>query len=78
MTARLPIESNRTEGSQALANSGWRLRVALTKSARCRAMTAICAQRTAGVGRVEVWRGGVRASMSFPPLSSGGALVAQP
>jgi hypothetical protein len=46
MTARLPIESNRTEGSQALANSGWRLRVALTRSARCRAMTAICANRT--------------------------------
>ena len=34
--------------------------------------------RLAGVGRVEVWRGDVRLSMLFPPLSSGGALVAQP
>ena len=31
-----------------------------------------------GARRVEVWRGGVRLSMSVPPLSSGGALVAQP
>jgi hypothetical protein len=33
---------------------------------------------TAGVGRVETWRGGVRLSMSVPALSSGGALVARP
>jgi hypothetical protein len=41
-------------------------------------MTAVCAQRTAGIGRVEVWRSDVRLSMSVPPLSSGGDLVAQP
>ena len=29
-------------------------------------MTAICAKGTAGIGRVEVWRGGVRLSMSVP------------
>src|ERR1700722_198029 len=31
-----------------------------------RAMTAVCAKRTAGVGRVEGWRGDVRLSMSVP------------
>ena len=29
-------------------------------------MAAICAQRTAGVGKVEMWRGDVRLSMSVP------------
>jgi hypothetical protein len=29
-------------------------------------MTAVCAQRTAGIGRVEVWRSDVRLSMSVP------------
>ena len=29
-------------------------------------MAGICAKRTAGVGRVEVWRGDVRQSMSVP------------
>ena len=31
-----------------------------------RVMAAICAKDTAGVGRVEVWRGGCRSSMSVP------------
>jgi len=35
----------------------------LTRPPRPRRTTAICALRTAGVGRVEVWRGDVRLSM---------------
>jgi hypothetical protein len=33
---------------------------------------------SAAVGRVGMWRGGFRPACLFPPLSSGGALVARP
>jgi hypothetical protein len=36
----------------------------MTRSAPGRGMAGICAYRTAGVGRVGVWRGGVRLSIS--------------
>src|ERR1700735_731548 len=39
-------------------------RVDLNRSPNHRATTAICAIRTAGIGRVEMWRGDVRLSMS--------------
>jgi hypothetical protein len=39
---------------------------------------AVCARRTAAVGRVETWRRALGRACLFPPLSSGRALVAQP
>jgi hypothetical protein len=38
-------------------------------------MTAICAQRTAGIGRVEVWRSDVRLSMSVAELVNPSAFM---
>ena len=35
-------------------------------------------QRVKAIGRVEMWRGGVRHSLLLPPLSSGGASIAEP